>query len=216
MLSGTMRFAIITELIEWVRPFFETFGYVIISVAMFFESAVFTGIVVPGDLILAIGGVYAGQGELSLTGVIACGAVFGVLGTSVGYLIGRRYGDSWLRRAPILGRFEDRLTLAQNSVAKNAGKTIVLGRFVTGAAVFVPFVAGSSGVRPRTFFAYAVPTMVVWSAGLSLVGYFVGNNVETIDRIISRIGLAGLAVAALIVGFWIWRHRRAADDPAAP
>ena len=61
MLSGTMRLALIAELIEWVRPFFETFGYVIISVAMFFESAVFTGIVVPGDLILAIGGVYAGQ-----------------------------------------------------------------------------------------------------------------------------------------------------------
>ncbi len=54
MLSGTMRFALVTELIEWVRPFFETFGYVIISVAMFFESAVFTGIVVPGDLILAM------------------------------------------------------------------------------------------------------------------------------------------------------------------
>ena len=216
MLSGTMRLALITELVEWVRPFFETFGYVIISVAMFFESAVFTGIVVPGDLILAIGGVYAGQGELSLTGVIACGAVFGVLGTSVGYLLGRRYGDSWLRHAPILRRFADRLTLAQASIARNAGKTIVFGRFVTGAAVFVPFVAGSSGVRPRTFFVYAVPTMVVWSAGLSLVGYFVGNNVDTIDRIISRIGLAGLAVAVLVIGFWIWRHRREGDDAAAP
>ncbi len=128
-----------------------------------------------------------------MTGVIACGAVFGVLGTSAGYLLGRRYGDGWLRRAPILRRFEDRLTQAQASVAANAGKTIVLGRFVTGAAVFVPFVAGSSGVRPRTFFAYAVPTMVVWASALSLVGYFVGNNVETIDKIISRIGLGGLA-----------------------
>ena len=65
MLSGTMRLALIAELIEWVRPFFETFGYVIISVAMFFESAVFTGIVVPGDLILAIGGVYAGREALA-------------------------------------------------------------------------------------------------------------------------------------------------------
>jgi len=209
-----VKLALVTQLLEWLRPFFDTFGYVLVSVAMFFESAAFTGIFVPGDVILAIGGVYAAEGSLSLTGVIACGALFGVLGTSAGYLLGRRYGDAFLRRAPILRRFEHRVIQAQVSVAENAGKTIVLGRFVTGAAVFVPFVAGSSGVRPRTFFAYAIPTMVVWSAGLSLIGYFVGNNVGTIDRIISRIGLAGLGLAVLIVGFWIWRHRRTAQHVA--
>jgi membrane-associated protein len=207
-----MRLALVTQLLEWLRPFFETFGYVIVSVAMVLETAAFTGIVVPGDVILAIGGVYAGRGELALAGVIACGALFGVLGTSAGYLLGRRYGDGLLRRAPILRRFEDRLTQAQDSISANAGKTIVLGRFVTGAAVFVPFVAGSSGVRPRTFFAYAVPTMAVWATGLSLIGFFVGNNVGTIDRIISRIGLAGLGVAVLVIGFWVWRHRRTPDD----
>ena len=51
--------------------------------------------------------------------------------------------------------------------------------------------------------------MVLWATGLALLGYFVGNNVETIDRIISRIGLGGLALAVLLIGFWIWRHRRA-------
>ena len=207
--------ALVTQLLEWLRPFFETYGYVIVSAAMFFEAAAFTGIVVPGDVILAIGGVYAGEGVLSLPAVIACGAVFGVLGTSVGYLLGRRYGDGLLRRAPILRRFQDRLTQAQASIAANAGKTIVLGRFVTGAAVFVPFVAGSSGVPPVKFFAYAIPTMVAWATGLALLGYVIGNNVETIDRIISSIGLGGLAVAALLIGFWIWRHRRASGDVAS-
>jgi membrane protein DedA with SNARE-associated domain len=148
--------------------------------------------------------------------VIACGASFGVLGTSTGYLLGRRYGDSVLRRAPILWRFEDRVMQAQASIAANAGKTIVLGRFITGAAVFVPFVAGASGIRARTFFAYAVPTMLVWVTGLALVGFFVGNNVETIDRVLSRIGLAGLGLGVLVVGFWIWRQRRAPRAPAEP
>ena len=54
--------------------------------------------------------------------------------------------------------------------------------------------------------------MVVWAAGLSLIGFFVGNNVGTIDKIISRIGLAGLGVAVLVIGFWIWRHRRAPEN----
>jgi len=219
MLSD-VKLALVTQLLDWLRPFFASFGYVIVSVAMFFESAAFTGILVPGDVILALGGVYAGRGELALLGVIAFGASFGVLGTSTGYLLGRRYGDSVLRRAPILRRFENRVIQAQASIAANAGKTIVLGRFITGAAVFVPFIAGASGVRARTFFAYAVPTMLVWSTGLALLGFFVGNNVETIDRVLSRIGLAGVGLGVLVVGFWIWRQRRAprpaADPPTAP
>ena len=94
MLSD-VKLALVTQLLEWLRPFFESFGYVIVSVAMFFESAAFTGILVPGDVILAIGGVYAGRRESSRScGVIACGAFFGVLGTSAGYLLGRRYGDA--------------------------------------------------------------------------------------------------------------------------
>ena len=215
MLSD-VKLALVTQLLDWLQPFFTSYGYVIVSVAMFFESAAFTGILVPGDVILAIGGVYAGRGELALLGVIGCGALFGVLGTSTGYLLGRRYGDSVLRRAPILRRFEDRVVQAQASIAANAGKTIVLGRFITGAAVFVPFVAGASGIRARTFFAYAVPTMFLWTTGLALIGFFVGNNVETIDRVLSRIGLAGLGLGVLVVGFWIWRHRRGSSPEQVP
>lgn len=211
-----MRLALVTQLVDWLRPFFVSWGYVIVSVAMFFESAAFTGILVPGDVILALGGVYAGRGELALPVVIACGAIFGVVGSSTGYLLGRRYGKSILRRAPILRRFQDRMDQAQASVAANAGKTIVLGRFITGAAVFVPFVAGASGVRARTFFTYAIPTMLVWTTGLALLGFFVGNNVGTIDRILSRIGLAGLGLGVLLIGIWIWRHRRATEPAGDP
>lgn len=213
-----MPFALVTELVEWVEPFFSGFGYLIVSVAMFFESAALTGIVVPGDVILAVGGVYAGQGELQLALVILAGSFFGLLGETTGYLLGRRYGDSWLRRAPILNRFQDRLTDLEEGIRTNAGKTIVVGRFVTGAAGLIPFIAGSSGVRPRTFFAYTIPTIVLWATGVSLLGFFVGNHVETIDKILSRVGWFGLAIVVLFVTFWIWRRRRApregADDPA--
>jgi membrane-associated protein len=208
--------ALLTPLLDWLQPFFDSFGYVIVSVAMFFESAAFTGVLVPGDVILALGGVYAGRGELALPAVIACGAIFGVVGSSTGYLLGRRYGESILRRAPLLRRFQGRLDQAQASIAANAGKTIVLGRFITGAAVFVPFVAGASGVRPRTYFAYAIPTMVVWTSALALLGFFVGNNIGTIDRILSRVGLAGVGLGLLLLGIWIWRQRRSPKPPPRP
>jgi membrane-associated protein len=204
-----VKLALVTELVEWVEPFFATFGYAIVSVAMFLESAALTGIVVPGDVILAIGGVYAAQGELGLTSVIGLGALFGLFGETAGYLVGRRYGDSLLRRLPLVRRFQRRLDQVQDSIKSNAGKAIVAGRFVTGAAGLIPFVAGASGVRASTFFTYAVPTMIVWSVGVTLLGFFVGNHVETIDRILSRVGWIGLGIAAVLIGFWILRHRHA-------
>jgi membrane-associated protein len=202
-----MKLALVTELLEWVEPFFATFGYTIVSVAMFLESAALIGVVVPGDVVLALGGVYAGQGELAADGVVACGAIFGTMGETVGYLLGRRYGDSLLRRLPLLRRFQRKLDQAQASIKSNAGKTIVVGRFVTGAAGLIPFVAGASGVPARTFFVYSIPTICVWATAVTLLGLFVGNHIETIDRILSSIGWVGLAIVVVVLGLWFWRHR---------
>jgi membrane-associated protein len=206
-----MKLALVTELIDWVRPFFATFGYAIVSVATFFESAALTGLVVPGDVVLALGGVYAGQGDLTVGGVIACGAVFGLLGECTGYLLGRRYGDGLVRRLPVLRRFESKIDDAQRSLAANSGKAIVVGRFVTGAAGLIPFAAGASGVRPMRFLAFTTPTITVWSTAITLVGLFVGDNVDQIDRVLSSFGWIGLTVVALIVGLWLWRHRSSAS-----
>jgi membrane-associated protein len=205
-----MRLALIEELVEWIEPFFSTFGYPIVSTAMFLESAALIGVVVPGDVVLAIGGVYAEHGDLSLEWVIALGAVFGTTGETVGYLLGRRYGDALLRKLPLIRRFQRMIDRAQDAIESNAGKTIVVGRFVTGAAGLIPFVAGASGVPPGRFFLYTIPTICVWATAVTLLGFFVGNHVETIDRILSSIGWAGLAIVAVIVGLWIWRHRKAA------
>jgi membrane-associated protein len=202
-----MKLALVTEFIDWVRPFFVTYGYVVVSAGTFLESAALIGLIVPGDIVLALAGVYAGRGDLAIAGVIACGVVFGVCGETAGYFLGRRYGDSLLRRAPIIRRFEHRLEEAQVSIRSNAGRTIAIGRFVTGAAGFIPFVAGTSGVPTRTFFAFTIPTIAVWATAVTLVGFFVGNNVETIDRILTSAGGFGLVVVVLVVGVWIWRHR---------
>ena len=206
-----MPLALVTELVEWLRPFFATFGYVIVPLAMFLESAALTGIVVPGDVILAVGGVYAAEGALALPLVIFLGWFGSLLGETTGFLLGRRYGDALLHRVPFADRFEDRIEELKRSIESNAGKTIVVGRFVTGAGGLVPFVAGTSRVRPRTFFAYTIPTLLVWATAISLVGFFVGNHVETIDRILSTIGWVGLGLVAVLVGLWIWRRRRSSE-----
>ena len=200
--------ALVQELLDWLQPFFSTFGYLIVAVAMALESGAFTGVVVPGDVILAIGGVYAAQGDLALPLVIGLAWFGALVGSTTGYMLGRRYGEAFVKRLPLLRRFEDRIEDVKGSIERNAGKTIVVGRFVTGAGGFIPFVAGTSRVPPRTFFLYTIPTLLVWTTGLSLVGFFVGNNVESIDRILSTIGWVGVGIVALLVVVWFVRRRR--------
>ena len=209
-----MNVAIVTELIDWVRPLFASAGYVIVAVATFLETAAFISVIVPGDVVIALGGVYAGRGDLELPLVIVVAVVFGNLGQTAGYLLGRRYGEGVLHRLPLFRRFNERIDEARESIRTNAGKTIAIGRFVTGAAGFIPFLAGASGVQPRKFFSYAIPTVTVWATAITLVGFAVGNNVGTIDKILRRIGLVGLAILVIVVGLWIWRHRRRSETAA--
>jgi membrane-associated protein len=201
--------ALVTEIVDWLRPAFSGGGYLIVSVAMFLESAAFVGLFVPGDVILAVGGVYAARGALSVPVVIGCGIVFGLLGETTGYLLGRRYGEDLLKRIPLLRRFEHRVDAMREAIRRNGGKSIVIGRFATGVAGTVPFAAGASDVDPKTFFIYTVPTVSVWAVGVVLLGYVVGNTVETIDRILTTFGGVVIALVAIALGgTWMFRRLR--------
>lgn len=202
--------AIVTEIVDWLRPAFTTAGYAIVPVAMFLESAAFLGVLIPGDVILAVAGVYAARGEMSVPIVIALGIAGALAGEMTGFLVGRRYGRSAVEHLPFddwLGRKVDR---ASDSINENAGKTIVVGRFATGVAGLVPFAAGMADVPMKTFVLYSIPLVAAWATGVVLLGTLVGNNIELIDRILSSIGWAVIGVAILgLAGRWLVKRRRA-------
>jgi undecaprenyl-diphosphatase len=203
------QLALVVQLVERLRPAFETFGYAIVSAGVFLESAALVGLIAPGDIILAVGGAYAAEGTLSLPIVLVCAICFGWLGETTGYLIGRRYGEALVRRTPVLRRFEDRVDKARDALRRNGGKAIVIGRFATGLGSTLPFAAGVSKVEPKTFFAFTLPTVGVWASAIVMLGYLAGDNLERIDRILSAIGWAGFGLILLVVGaVWIVRRRR--------
>ena len=202
--------AIVTEIVDWLRPAFTTAGYAIVPVAMFLESAAFLGVLIPGDVILAVAGVYAGRGEMSVPIVIALGIAGALAGEMAGFLVGRRYGRSAVEHLPFADRIGRKIDRATDSIHANAGKTIVVGRFATGVAGIVPFVAGMADVPTKTFVLYSVPLVAAWATGVVLLGVLVGNNIELIDRILSSVGWAVLAtVAVVIVARWLRQRRRA-------
>src|SRR5207237_8811058 len=92
---------------------------------------------------------------------------------------------------------------------QRGGRTFAVGRYATAAGSFVPFVAGMSEMPYQTFLAYDVPAIAVWATGITLVGYYFGRNLDTVERILSRFGYAMLIVLiVLMVGQLLWKRLR--------
>src|SRR2546423_776375 len=68
--------ALLDTLVRWLGPVFDDLGYVLVPVAVVLETSALIGWVVPGDVILALGGVYAVRGSLELA-IMLLGYVFG-------------------------------------------------------------------------------------------------------------------------------------------
>ena len=203
--------SLVEQIIKAIAPAYESAGYLIVAAGVLAERSILLGLFVPGDVILALGGVYAGRGDLALWAVIAIGTAAAVCGESIGYWLGRRYGRSLLRRVPLLKRLEGRLEGAEEFFRRQGGKTVAIGRYATAAGAFVPFVAGMGRMDYRRFLLFDIPAIAVWAAGITLFGYSFGENLGFIDRVLSRFGLIvlGLVVVGL-AAYVVYRRRHPA------
>ena len=199
--------AFVEEVIEWLQPAYDTAGYALVAGAMFLESGLLLGIVVPGDVILAMAGVYVTRGELSFPIVVGLAVLGTTAGEVTGYWLGRRFGRPIIERLPFSDRLRPKVDEAAKALRRNSGKAIVLGRFATGAGGTLPFAAGVAEIPFARFLLFAVPTILVWATALVLLGTLVGDHVETLDRIVSTFGWAVLAAIVLAVaGRIVWKR----------
>ena len=179
-------------------------GYVVIFAVATAESAAFLGLLVPGESLVIIAGILAGQGLLDLDALIVTVAIGAAVGDSLGYEFGRRLGRGWATRyGGRLGVTEDRLKRAEAFFSRHGGKAVFFGRFVGFARALVPFIAGSARMRYLVFLPFNLVGAGLWAAIVVLLGYFVGQVAHQwagkASAILGVVALAAFAVA------WLWR-----------
>ncbi|MDP9235327.1 MAG: DedA family protein [Actinomycetota bacterium] len=198
----------VEQLVRWLEPAFAVAGYEILAVAVLLERSIFIGLIIPGDIMLALGGVYASEGRLNLAVVIVIGIVAALIGESAGYWLGRRYGIKLIRALPLVRGLEPRLDDAHAYFRKHGGMTVAVGRYATAAGAFVPFSAGIAKMPYRRFIAFDIPAVAIWAALISGFGYAVGRNLAFIDKTLSRFGYIVLALIVALVVVRFLRKRR--------
>jgi phosphatidylglycerol lysyltransferase len=181
-----------------------SFAYLVVFIGVGIESM---GVPVPGETILVLGAILAGQGKASAAGIAAAGWAGAVIGDNIGYFVGRRFGTR-LTSLPVIRLVYDerRAALAMRFFQRRRGWVAVfLGRFVALLRIFAGPLAGISHMHWPVFLAANAAGGACWVALVVTIGVVLGSNAETI---VGRIGYFGLGGAVLVVAAAYLLHRR--------
>jgi membrane-associated protein len=186
--------------------------YLIVGGLVFAEDALFVGFVIPGETAAILGGVVASRGNASLTAMCLVVVLAAIVGDSVGYEIGARYGRRLLSLR-VLQRRKARINTARNTLARRGGPAVFGGRFVAFLRAVMPFLAGLAHMHYRRFLVYNAAGGLVWAIGCVLLGFLAGNSYAAVEKTFGRAATIAAAVV-VIVAIAIWRIRRHQRDRA--
>lgn len=176
-------------------------GYLGLFLIIFSESGLLVGFFLPGDSLLFSAGFLASQGHLNIAIVVLLTTIAAITGDSVGYSFGHHVGRKLFRRKDSLFFHQDHLKRAQTFYERHGGKTIILARFLPFIRTFAPIVAGMGNMKYSRFLAYNITGGILWAAGLSLAGYFLGNLIPNIDRYLLPV-VVGIILVSILPGLF--------------
>lgn len=156
-------------------------GYAGLFAIVFAETGLFLGFFLPGDSLLFVAGFLAASGFFSFPVLIFGIFLSAVLGNMFGYEFGRHVGPKLFSREDSLIFKKAHALKAQSFYDKHGPKTILFARFMPIVRTFAPIVAGVANMRYQTFFIYNLLGALLWTIGLVLLGYFLGNVID-VDR----------------------------------
>lgn len=174
-----------------------TVGYFGIFAIVFLESGLMIGFFFPGDSLLFTAGFLASQGVLDIKVLIAGCFIAAVLGDSIGYYIGQKFGRKLFKKESSIWFHKNHLTSAQKFYDKHGGKTIILARFIPVIRAFAPVVAGVGLMRYRRFAAFNLIGAVLWAIAIPLLGFYLGSAIPDVDKYL--LPIIGLIIVASVL-----------------
>lgn len=180
-----------------IEQWLNSGGLALLGGIVFAESGLLVGFFLPGDSLLFVAGFLASEagGRVlpPLPVVAGVTAMAAIAGDQFGYWIGRRIGPTLFDRPKSRFFNPQHVVRAHQFFERYGAKTIVLARFVPIVRTFAPIVAGIGTMRYRVFVLYNILGGLLWGAGITTLGYYLGE----INAVKNNIELAILAIVLI-------------------
>ncbi len=168
-------------------------GLFLVLLIIFAETGLFAGFFLPGDSLLFVSGMviagvdshaYPFQNDLfNLVFWIWLMITAAVLGNLAGYGFGYKSGPLLFKRRETWLFKRKHLEAAHKFYEKKGGFAIVLARFLPIIRTFAPVIGGIVKMNFRRFAIYSALGALLWVAGITTVGFLLGENPWVIEHI---------------------------------
>ena len=199
---------------SWLDPdhLIRTFGLVGTLAIVFAESGLLIGFFLPGDSLLFTAGLIVATTDLlpPLWLVVLLIVLAAVAGDQVGYVIGKKAGPKVFQKPESRLFKPEYVDKAYAFFDRYGGRAIILARFVPIVRTFTPVVAGVSKMHYRTFVTYNVIGGVLWGAGVTVLGYFLGQ-IDFVAHNIEYILIGIVALSVVPIGVELLKARKRGD-----
>jgi membrane protein DedA with SNARE-associated domain len=195
-------------------------AYLGLFVVALLENSVGLGLFFPVETALVGAAALCATGALSSPWVLAAIIVGAIIGDSIGYLVGRRFGPTITSRLDgHLGITNARIEQANHAFRRWGMWAVAIGRLIPAIRFLVVLLAGDLGMPYRRFLVADVLGILTWTSVHFALGYGVGSGASALGGTDELVAIAVLGLALMVAGALMvrwWTRHQAATARVAP
>jgi membrane-associated protein len=203
------------------KSLITAFGLFGVWAILFAETGLMIGFFMPGDSLLFLAGVAASGvgarivGEpVSLVGLLIGAPLCAIAGAQLGHYLGAKFGRRLFDKPDSRLFKKEYVEKAEYYFEKfGPAKAVVLARFIPVVRTFLNPVAGMLGMPAKTFLLWNIVGGVLWTDGVILAGYFLGDSIPgaAIDKYLLPVVFVIIILSVLPVLIELIRGRRSKE-----
>lgn len=189
-----------------VRQMLVSWGYWAVVLGLLGENV---GLPLPGETVLMFASFLAHKSTgLHLYWIIPIGTAAATLGDNLGFLLGRRYGQTLLRWTRKIFHLSDEdVGAAKDLVRRRGSTTIFFARYIFGLRTIAGPLAGMLGMEWKRFVLFNFLGAASWVCAVSFLGYLFADEFDTLLSYFEKAGWI-FAGGLLGFGYLMWRHKK--------
>lgn len=173
------------------KSIIATAGLIGVLAIIFAETGLLIGFFLPGDSLLFVAGIAASGTatavvgtQLSLPALLIGAPLCAIAGAQLGHWLGAKVGPHLFNKPESRFFKREYVERAEHYFEKfGPAKAVVLARFIPVVRTFLNPVAGVLEMPARRFFLWNVIGGLVWTEGIILLGYSLGDSLAgSIDK----------------------------------